>query len=336
MPATADGVSIGFGVESTFRTGVTPTRWLEFLGDESLDMTKSVKQGQGTRVGSRVARSGRRVVTSYDYGGDIGVEASSKGMGLFWTWLMGASTSTLVSGTTYQQVHTIGDNPSSLTIQKGVVQAGGTVDPITFLGAMCSGFEIAFPNDDIVTVKATVDAADMTTATAYTAPTYPSSPSLFSFVGGSISSGTLTAPTTTVAASSTTALANVRGGSIAVDHTLNGGRQNLGAAGKKAKQLHGTSGITGKLDVEYDSATFRDALIADTPLALVLTWTTATALSAGVETLQVVLPEIKFDGELPKANGTELITPGMSFTVLDNLTAAQPMWVVCRTSDSAL
>lgn len=334
MAGTQD-VSIGFGVESTFRTGVTPTRWLEFLGDETLDLTKSVKQGQGLRVGSRVARSGRRAVTSFDYGGDITVEASSKGMGLFWQWLMGAGASTLVSASTYQQVFTIGDTPSSLTIQKGVVEAGGTVAPQTFLGCMCSGFEIAFPNDDIVTVKASIDGADLATATAYTSPTYPTSPNLFQFVGGSISTGTLTSPTTTALASSTTALANVRGGSVAVDHTLNGSRKNLGAAGKKAKQLHGISAITGKLDIEYDSTTFRDALIADTPMALVLTWT-AGALTTGLETLQVVLPEVKFDGELPKANGADLIVQGMGFTVLDNLTAAQPMWIVTRTADNAL
>lgn len=328
-------MSIGFGTESTFKTGVTPTRWLEFLGDESLDLKKTVKQGQGIRVGSRVARSGRRVVTSYDYGGDVTVEATSKGMGLWWQALLGSGASALVSGSTYQQLFTIGDTPSSLTIQKGVVEAGGTVDPQTFLGCMISGFEIAFPNDDIVTVKATVDAADMVTATAYTAPTYAASPNLFHFAGGSVSTGTLTAPTSTALASAATPLANIRGGSVAVDHSLNGDRKNLGGAGKKSKQLHGLSAITGKLDIEYDSTTFRDALIADTPMSLVLTWTAGT-LSTGNETLQVVLPEIKFDGELPKTNGTDLTVQGMTFTGLDNLTAAQPIWIVTRTADAAL
>ena len=43
IPADAQ---IGFGVESTYGTAVTPTRFLEFV-DESLNFNKSVKQGQG-------------------------------------------------------------------------------------------------------------------------------------------------------------------------------------------------------------------------------------------------------------------------------------------------
>jgi hypothetical protein len=46
-------------------------------------------------------------------------------MGLLWQALLGTGTSTLVSGSTYQQVFTLGDNPSSLTLQKGVVE----IDP---------------------------------------------------------------------------------------------------------------------------------------------------------------------------------------------------------------
>jgi hypothetical protein len=60
------------------------------------------------------------------------------------------------------------------------------------------------------------------------------------------------------------------------------------------------------------------------------------ALSTGVETLQIVLPEVKFDNELAKTNKTDLIKQSMNFAVLDNLTAAQPIWVVTRTADNAL
>jgi hypothetical protein len=97
----------------------------------------------------------------------------------------------------------------------------------------------------------------------------------------------------------------------------------------------GLRSISGKVDVEYDSTTFRDAVLNDTPMMLIVNYTGG-ALSTGVEQLQIVLPEIKFDNELAKTNGTDLITQSMSFQVLDNLTAAQPIWVVCRTSDAAL
>ncbi len=326
--------SIGIGVESTFRTGVTPTRWFEFVS-ESLDWNKNVKQGQGLRVGSRVARSGRRVVTTADGGGDVVLECASKGMGLAWQACLGASVSTLVSAATFQQVHTLGE-PSSLTVQKGLVEAGGTVDPYTFLGCMVDNFEISCANGDIAQLKMSMNLADVTTATGYASPSYPTEPvNLFHFANGTISSGALTAPTTTVLGSGGTPVADVRSFSVGVANNLRDDRYNFNAGGRKAKQLRGLRVPTGKMDIEYDNTIFRDALLADSPMNLILTFT-AGPLGVGSETLQIIIPEIKLDSELPKANGPDLIVQGMGFTGLDNLAAAQPMWVNTRTSDAAL
>src|SRR6185312_2082091 len=104
--STAQDASIGIGVESTYRTPVTPGRWFEYL-DESLDFRKNIKVGKGLRVNSRVARSARRVIPTADGGGDVSMEVVSKGMGLFWQCLLGSGSSALVSGTTYQQVFTL-------------------------------------------------------------------------------------------------------------------------------------------------------------------------------------------------------------------------------------
>jgi hypothetical protein len=337
MTSTQD-CSIGIGVESTYKTPVTVTRWLEYL-DESVDWNKSVKQGKGLRVASRVARSPRRAVTSAQGAGDFSMEATSKGMGLVWQACLGSSVSNLVSGATFQQLHTLGDNPASLTLQKGLVRIDpttgvATVDPYTYAGCMVDSWEFEFPNDDIASLKVTVNAGDLATATAYAAPSYAATPTLFHFANAVITSGTLTAPTTTALASGLTTIADIRGGSIAVNNNL-ATRLNIGAGGRQARPTQGLRTISGKLDVEYDSTTFRDAVINDTPLNLIVTLTGG-ALSTGVETLQVVVPEIKFDGELPKTNGTDLIVQSMSFQGLDNLVAAQPLWVVCRTADTAL
>ena len=164
--------SVGLGVESVYGTGVTPTRWFEFL-DESFNYAKNVKQGQGFRVGSRVARSGRRVVASAEGSGDLTVEAVTKGLGLLWQLAVGSGTSTLVSGGLYQQVFTLADVPPSATIQKGIPRADGTVDAYTFTGCMVESLTIDCPNADIVKVKTSWNAKDVTTATAYTAPSYP-------------------------------------------------------------------------------------------------------------------------------------------------------------------
>jgi len=270
-----------------------------------------------------------------DAGGDFTVEAISKGMGLLWAACLGTGTSTLVSGATYQQVFTLGDTPTPMTFQKGVVEAGGTVDAYTYPGCMVDSWEFDFSNGDIATLKVTLDAKDVATGTAYATPSYAASPNLFHFANGTITTGTVTAPTTTATASAVTATANIRGGSIQVNNNLRDDRFNYGGAGRKSKPTVGLREITGKLDVEYDSTTYRDLVMNDGAASLVVTFT-AGALSTGNETLQLVLSELKFDGELPKANGADLIVQSLSFTVLDNLTAAQPIWVVSRTADTAL
>lgn len=331
--ASVQDASIGIGVESTYKTGVTPTRWFEYL-DESLDWNKSIKQGKGLRVGGRVARSGRRVITSAMGQGDFSMECSSKGMGLFWQAALGTGASTLVSGTTFQQMFTIGDAPASLTVQKGLPQVGGTVDAYTFLGCLIDSWELTMPQDDIASVKATINAGDLTTATAYAAPSYATAPNLFHFANWTVSTGTLTAPTTTALASSTTPLTDVRSASLSFNNNLNV-RLNSGGAGRQTKPVPGLRQISGKIEVEYDQTTFRDAVLNETPTCLIFTYT-AGALSAGTETLQIVLPEVKFDSPLAQTNGTDLIVPQLTFQVLDNLTAAQPIWVVTRTADNAL
>jgi hypothetical protein len=336
--ASNQDFSLAIGVESVYKTGVAPTRAYE-ITDENLDWNPTRKQGQGLRAGSRVARSGRRVTPIADGGGDFTIECVSKGMGLLLQACFGTGVSTLVSGTTFQQVFTLGDTPSPLTIQKGVVEDGGTVDPHTFLGCMVDSFEFNFPNADIATLKTTVDAGDFSSVQAFTAVTslYPTEPNnVYHFANASLSMGTLTAPTTTALASGATPTANIRDVSISVANNLTNNKFNMGGGGRKAKPNRGIRAITGKFTMQYDATTYRDLFLADSPMNLVLTYVTAGALSTGVETLQVVVPEIKFDGELPKANGTDLITVPMAFTGLDNLTAAQPIWCVLRTADTAL
>jgi hypothetical protein len=334
MTSTQDA-QLMFAKETTFKTFQTPIRALEYV-DESLDFNPNRVQGKGIRTGSRVDRSNRRVTPTADGGGDFTVEWATKGLGLLLQACLGSSVSTLVSGATYQQVHTIGDNPSTLTIQKGLPEASGTVDALTFLGCAIAQFEIDFPNADIVSIKPTIDAADVSTSQGLATATFPAEPvNLFQFAGGAIFTGALTAPTTTALGSAVTPLTNVRGGSLTVNNNIRNDRFNLGMSGRKKQQITGKRDIAMSLDVEYDSTTMRDAFLADTPMCALLNFTGG-ALSTGNETLQVIVSEIKPNGELPKTNGTDLIVQSMAFTGVDNQVAAQPIWIVTRTADTAL
>lgn len=325
---TPQDCSVGLGVESVYGTAVARTRWFEFL-DESFNFVKNVKQGVGLRVGSRVARSGRRVVASAEGSGDLTIEAVTKGLGLLWQLGLGSGTSTLVSAGLYQQVFTLGDVMPSATIQKGIPRADGTVDAYTFTGCMVESLTIDCPNADNVKVKTSWNAKDMTTATAYTAPSYATGPSVFTFAHGAVYSGALTAPTATALGSAATPVASIRSGSITIKHNLKTDRYNCGGGGRKEKPFVGIREISGSLVAEYADTAFRDAIVNDTSMTLVKTFT------SGTDVLQIVIPDVRFDGDTVKAS-TDLAMQDIKWTGLDGLTAAQPIWIVCRTADTAL
>ena len=334
--ATPQDCSIGLVNEGTYGTYVAPTRFYEFT-DEGFGRKPNRKQGQGLRVGGRVARSGRRVTTTVQGEGNLELEAVSKGLGLLLAAATGSGTSTLVSGSTYQQNFVLGDTPNSLAIQKGIVDAGGTVRAHSFLGCMVSGWSFMAPSDDVAKFSFDFDIRDLDTAQSYAAPSYPSAPSLYNFSQAAATyAGTVTVPTATALASGGTAATDIRDFELNVNNNLATDRFNFGAAGKKAKPTVGLREISGKFTAEYAANGYRDDFIADTERAIVVTLTSSEALSVGTATLQVVLPAVKLDSGIPVSNNGDFVTVEHNFTVLDNLTAAQPLYVVLRTADTAL
>lgn len=327
--------SCGIGKESVFGTGVTPTRWLEITEATVPTIDRGIKQGVGIRPGSRVARSARRVQTTRQASGDLTVECFSKGLGLLIEACMGSGTSTMVSGSTYQQVHTFADTLPSHTIQYGVPNHAGVIRPLTYRGCTVSAFEIGGAVGDIATMKATWDVRDWTTATALTTPSYPTGGNLFTVEDATIYSGTLTAPTATALASALTPLPGVKDFKVSVANQVVADRFFMNGAGLKDRQLPGTRQPTVELNVEYQDNTWWDAIEADSELTLVVSLVGG-ALSSGSETMQIVIPALKPDGDLPTGGPDTIASQSIKLTGLDNLTAAQPMWIVTRTSDTAL
>ena len=330
-------LSIGFKKESTYGTGVTVDRWLEFLPNPSLNYTYNTINSKGLRVGSNgVTTLSKRVRTTSQGAGDIEFELVSKGMGTLFEALLGSGTSTLVSGTTYQQLFTLSTLPS-LTIQQGLVlgNAAGDRDSQTWTGCVSSGFEIAVPNGDYATVKTSWDIRNVDTATPYAAPSYAASPYGFHWgIAAATLGGSPTAPTTTALASGGTQVSNVKSVSIKVDHALSGDRYAMGSPLKK-QPTAGIRTITGSIEVEHDSSTMRAAYLADTTLPLVLTMTTTESLSTGFSTFQVYVPGVKLVGTMPTSAGGQVPTVTYNFEAgYDGTNAA--VAVALRTADTAL
>lgn len=332
--------SVGLGKESVYGTAVAVTRWLEFTNPAPLKPTLGIKQGAGIRPGRRVARSGRRVTTLRGASGPINVELFSKGLGLLLEACLGVSSSGVSSGSTYQQVHKLGDTLPSYTLQFGAPNAAGAITAHTYPGATVESWEITGAVGDIAMLNTTWDARELNTAQAYASPSYPAGGNLYRVQDAKIYTGTITAPTATALAvtSSATEIASVKSVKIACANTLQKERYFANQGGRKSAQLPATRAITGELVMEYGANTLRDAWLAQTPMTLVIRLETEGALSTGVETIEVYLPEIKIDDDpLPSSSGADAIAEQtVAFTGLDNLTAADPIVISVRTSDTAL
>ena len=318
-----------FGIkkETTYGTAVVPDRFYEFVS-APFKLDKGVVQGAGLRVGARTALSGRRVVPFKSVSGDLELEAVTKGMGVLWEACMGSGSSNPVSEGLCQQVFTFADELPSYTVQTGVFD-GTDVKPYNWSGCQVGSWSIECPEGDIAKVKLTFAGKSLSTEGSIAEAPYPAGMGLFTFAHAAFyAGGTLTAPTTTaLGASSGTALAVVKGFTLNVDNALKDGPQ---VGGLPTIRKPGLRAITGAVTVEHEGATFVDAIIAETPLLLVVT------LTNGTDVLQIVVPEVKLDGDLPTAGTPERVSHSLNFVGLDNLTAASPLWICTRTADTAL
>lgn len=327
--------TVGLAKESAYGTPATVTRFFESEAKAKYDV-QTVKS-KGLRPGKNVARTSRHSISHFEGSTDIELDAPTSGLGFMIEAVLGAVTSTLVSTGLYQQVHTLSttDPVKTYTIQEVVPTIGGLNSfPHTFSGCAFDSLEIAAKEGEYVTLKTSATIRGLSTAVAAAAASYPSNDSLFSFVQGAVvvGTGTLTEPTTTALASITGAPAvNITDVSVKVARNLDKKGWNLGGAGLRSRppQL-GKPEITGKMTAEYTDNTLRDAYLAQSNLALVLTFTNGAAV------LQIVIPTIRLKGEVPGSNGGDPITQSIDFEGFDNGTATQPIWIVIRTADSAV
>lgn len=338
--SNAQDVALTIAKESAYGTAVTTSRAFEFLS-EGLTFRKKVNDSPAYRYGSRVKSSAGRTVITSDAGGEVKFELGTKGFGLLWEAALGSSTSTQVGATTvYQQNHTIGDALPSLTVQKVLpaveVDASFSDTAYTFDGAMVSSWTLEVPQAAAATLSLTLDCHDVDTTVAVATPDYPEDSHVLSFAGACLYTGTLTAPTASAVASAATPVANVKAITITSDNALaTDATYYFCGGGKKSKPWKGSPAISGTITVEYHAdGPFVTAFLADTPMALLLN---LAAVENSDEKVQVVLPELFIDGDLPKASGNPgVIELSVPFVVYQDAAGAEPITVVVRTYDTTI
>ena len=313
--------------ESTYAQAGTPWRGMYLLND-SLQAKKETKSSESLGVGLMGART--RGVTWQEGRGSTEHEASARGMGLLWQALMGSGASTLVSGGLYQQVFTFSSTPpASVSLRKSIPQLNGTTwTQLTFTAGMSTGFELSIGTKDILKLKADWQTHWPTSTTTTTlTPTYPADPPLLTFTGAALSTGTLVAPTTVALASAPNPVC-VRDFTVKVDQAYKA-REGTCTTGQPGK---GGSAdlrkVDGSMTLDYDATTYTDLILSDASISLIATFT------SGADVVQVVLPDIKLNGDLPTPSRGDLISHKVNYEAFHS--AAQMMWIVVRTPDAAL
>lgn len=342
--------SLGLAQESVYGTPVTPTRFPE--SDAQIKYEISTVDGRGLRPSKGVKRLARNTVSKFEGKGSISLDVGTRGFGMLLNAVMGGITNTAIPSSSpvlYQQVHTLSQSDAvtkSFTVQELLPTIGGDdVWPHTFTGVVFESMEISAKEGGILEAVFEVVARALSTIEPGATPSYPTGDSVFTFLHGVVKISTnpmTTAPTATglglVPAANN---ANVKEITVRVKRNLDGGGWNMGGAGLRSRRpVNGRPEISGSFTVEYSNNTLRDAYLAQTPLALHLTFTHSDVISTGGSgqnaLLQIIIPSLRLKGEVPGSNGGEPITQSIDWEAFDNDVAAQPIYIVYRTLDTTL
>lgn len=324
LPAGIGG-QIGFGIESTYGTGVTPTRFVEFM-TESLSASVSQVQSFGLGRG-RFQRSSRHKSFVSGATGSVELPVMTKGFNLFWKHALGSHTATQ-AGVTSEYLHSstvdsVGLVGRSLTVQVGRPDVGGTVRPFTFEGCKVVAWELKNELDGQLSAILELDAETETTGTALATASYASADSPFYFTQVAATLGGNAIKTRSISIKGTNALAT--------------DRRFLGNT--KAEPLpNGESTIMVSLDMEFESLARHGQLVAGTELEnLIVTWDTGVAIPSGDGSnfkLTVTIPRLMVASGQPSVGSADILREQVELKVLYDGTNS-PIKIENWTTDTA-
>lgn len=331
---------LGFVSETTWGTPVTVTRFPEF-NSESLAKQVTWLEPSGLRVGTKAKRVSRIRQSRTWVSGDVEFDLVTLGMGLFVKHMLGSTvtTTTLISGSAYKQVHVPGDfRGLGLTVQAGRPEPSGTVRPHTFTGCKVTGWEYSVEDNSYPKLKLTLDGKSEATGTALATASYLAGASAWDFSQATLKLG----GTATTAAGETTIAGGTAVATIMRNFSLTGStpmateRFGLGNAGLKAEPLeNGIPTYTGSLGAEFNRTELYDLYTNNTTTALQFDLTGA-AIGATTYLFSVICPAIKLKSAAPSVNGPDIVGMTTGFEVYNDETNPTIQIKIISTESSAV
>jgi hypothetical protein len=324
------GGSTGIGAESTYGTGVAPTRWLEMETNE-MKLRPVWYQGKGIAAGSLTPKVTQNVLTNQDAGGTIKSMMFQKGMGLWLANAQGSTATPIQDGGTasYTQTHNLGSQSGIFdTIQGGVPDTAGAVHPYTLTGGKISDVTYDFSVGNPVMATWTVDGQNMIESQSFTAASYQTANPEFHFGETNFLMGTF---------GSEAAVEGVRAGTVTLKRPLDAGRFYADGTGLKQEPIqNGMFEITGTLDTDLiDKTKFVDLFVSGASKSIIFQCTGPIIASSFHYTFEVNVTAVRFSAETPTITGPTLIQPKITFEGRWDETN-NPLIVTYRSTDTVL
>lgn len=326
----AGGLSaqVGIADETTFGTGVTPTRFVEF-NSETIKQTIERLESTGLRPLRRVIREKQWQPGRIANAGDIDFDVNTQGFGLFLKHMMGeiASTQPNVGSapTVWEHLATVGAmDARSFTTQLARADSGGTIRAFTYAGCKIPKWELECDENGFLKLKLSVDAQSETSATGLAAATYASAAQPLVYTGATIKIAGVEVP--------------IKKFSLMGDNKLAGDRYAMRGAqsqlGRQQLEGEGIREYTGKLEMEFESLTQYNLFVNGT-IGEVTAFFEGPVVAAGLASaLEITMPNVRFDGETPNVPGAQLLQLPLAYKAVDAEAAKGPVQLKYRTIDT--
>ena len=289
---------LGIGVETTWGTAVTPTRFYEF-NEESLALTIERIESAGLRAGNRVLRSDRYAVGQKAVEGSVTMDMTAENSGLLFQHALGTVTTSTLSGSAKQHLCTLSDPYSlGLTLEVGRPGNDGTVRAFTYSGCKINSFTLSNSTNELLQGEFGFVGKDETTG-SITSASYPASQELLSFAGATITLGGSAYECKDV--------------SIEFNSGLDAERYILGSQTINAPVAASMAEITGTVTAEFKDLTAYARITGATHASLTCAWVGTAITGTYKRGITVTMPVVRFDGATPNVGGPEILEQELTF-----------------------
>lgn len=321
--ASGNDARLGIAIETTYATRVAPARFFPFTG-EALGFAYNRYFSQALGSG----RWARPSITTTKAGtGSLSGEVPTTGFG-FLLQLLHNNTVTPAQDaatTSYTQTHTLDTPPAksaTIQVQTPPIQSS-TLVAQDMLGVMFSGITLSWESAGVLTWEIPCLVNNLDTSQALATYVAPTSWSLLSFAGGSLSIGGVNQ-------------ADITGsGTITIGFNLRDDAFALGTSGTMAKPVETAKPTAaGTFTADFNDLVHYNRVVNDTSADVILKFEGGTISGAFKYTMQVTIPACKFTQERPQVGGPGPVTQEVSFENSSG-TSAPPV-ILYRSTDVVL